>query len=73
LGEPPSAPALLGALGMPKATGSSSTRAPSTSSRFSGSFTSSPAMTSLSSPAFRETGTGSVMTAVRVEIAEPLS
>ncbi len=57
----------------PEATGSSSSRAPFTSSRFSGSFTSSPAMTSLSSPACSGYGTGSVITAVRVEMAEPLS
>jgi hypothetical protein len=51
----------------------SSLRAPGSSSRPTGSLTSSPEITSASGPAFTIGPTGSVITAVSVAIAEPLS
>ncbi len=51
----------------------SSARAPASSSRLAGSLVSSPWMTSARGPALRGSSSGSVITAVRVAMAEPLS
>ncbi|CAM5568611.1 hypothetical protein SGRIM128S_05737 [Streptomyces griseomycini] len=48
-------------------------RAPASSSRWAGSLVSSPWMTSRSGPAFFGSSSGSVITAVSVAIADPLS